>query len=316
MTNKLNTLFGTIILMLLCALTHLTYASNLPEPLLKAPIVLLSGDITRLADYEGKQPVYFKFWATWCKPCREQMPHFEHVQQQYGERIKVIGINLGLEDDLADVQAFMRKYKLTMPTAIDQDGDLAQKFRLIGTPYHLLFDQNMNLVHRGHEADESLDNKLALLASAGGVPSLGANVLAESEDDVVIDLNDGRTHALFFTATWCDWYLADTRPEVSKACINAQNTVNTLYRTHQVQAESKSTWQGLVSRLWTADQDLADYRKKYKIEHPVAIDKSNRLFHRYGISELPQLLVIKNGEVIGRTGDFENTQAIEALLAQ
>src|SRR5690554_2900313 len=115
------------------------------------------------------------------------MPHFEAVQKSYGDEIVVIGINLGINDDADAVQKTIEEFGLTMPMAIDKSGDLAQKFRLIGTPYHLLFDKDMNLVHQGHEADESLDNKLALVAQTKVSEIIDSEILVEHEADIQLD---------------------------------------------------------------------------------------------------------------------------------
>lgn len=286
-----------------------TYASNLPEELLKAPINLVSGEHVTLDQYKGKKPVYLKFWATWCQPCLKQMPHFEHVHKEYGDKIEVIGINLGLNDDFNAVNKTIDEFQLTMPIAIDKNGDLAQKFRLIGTPYHLLFDRNMNLIHQGHTADESLDNKLALVAQTKANEVINAKILIEDETDIHINTDDGKVHALFFTATWCDWYLKDSRPDASTSCIIAQHTVNRLY-----EAYPAISWLGVISRLWTTDKDLEDYTKKYTIKHRTKIDKSNRLFHHYTVNDLPTLLVIKNNHVIAKVTDFDDIDKIAKQL--
>ena len=175
-------------------------ADTLPEELLDAPIHLISGETVSLAEYKGERPVYLKFWATWCQPCRQQMPHFEHVQKEYGDEIEVIGINLGLNDDLSAVKDTIREFGLTMPMAIDDGGHLAQKFRLIGTPYHLLFDKHMNLIHRGHEADPDLDAKIELVSrsQAKNAETVDFSVLIEDEANIVINTADGKLHALFF----------------------------------------------------------------------------------------------------------------------
>lgn len=284
-------------------------ATNLPDELLNAPINLISGEKTSLAEYKGKKPVYLKFWATWCQPCREQMPHFEHVQKEYGDSIKVIGINLGINDDLNAINDTIKEFNLTMPMAIDESGDLAQKFRLIGTPYHLLFDRNMNLIHRGHEASESLDNKLALVAQTKATEVIDSQVLVESEPDIQIDTGDGEVHALFFTATWCDWYLKDSRPSASKSCIAAQNVINDLYKKYP-----EISWLGVVSRLWTGEKDLLDYTNKFTVKHPIQIDKSNRLFHQYTVNDLPTLILIKDEKVISKITSFDDVAKITSLL--
>ncbi len=280
-----------------------------PNELLDLPIPLISKPDTSLAQFMGKKPVYLKFWASWCQPCRKEMPHFQRIKEQYGDSIEVIGINLGMNDDIGAVKSTMAEFGLTMPTAIDQNGDLAQAFRLTGTPYHLLFDSNMKLVHRGHQASEILDNKLGLLSQTKPVELLGINALQETEEDVDINTADGKLHALFFTATWCDWYLKDSRPAVSKNCTQAQRAVNSLYRDYP-----KIGWHGVISRLWTGEKDLIAYQRKYDIALPVKIDKSNRLFHKHTVKTLPTLILLKDNQVVARLTDFNNMSEIRSVL--
>ncbi|MFK5912751.1 MAG: redoxin family protein [Woeseiaceae bacterium] len=302
---------STLMFVIIMIFSAKVFATNLPDELLNIPIPLISGEHTTLATYNGKKPVYIKFWATWCQPCRKEMPHFEHVQNEYGELVEVIGINLGINDDIKAVENTVKEFGLTMGMAIDKNGDLAQAFRLIGTPYHLLFDRDMNLIHRGHEANESLDNKIALVSQVKTVDLLDANLLSEKESNVKIDLGDGKVHALFFTATWCDWYLKESRPEYSKKCVAAQNNINSLYKKY-----SSIVWNGVVSRLWTGDKDLLDYKKKYTITHPIEIDKSNRLFHQYSVKDFPTLILIKDNKVILKTTDLDDEEKLITLLTK
>jgi len=299
------------LLFLLLFLPIKVFASNLPNELLNIPITLLSGEQTTLSKYNGKKPVYLKFWATWCQPCRKEMPHFEHVQQKYGSSIEIIGINLGINDDKESITNTIKEFGLTMPMAIDTNGDLAQAFHLMGTPYHLLFDKNMNLIHLGHKADKSLDNKLALVSQTHPVNLLDSDALLENESNLTINTNDGDTHALFFTATWCDWYLKESRPNISKACVSAQKNVNFLSKKY-----SNIKWHELVSRLWTAEQDLAVYKKKYNIKHDIEIDKSNQLFHQYSVKDLPTLIFIKNNKIIFNSTELSNKEKLENVLSR
>ncbi len=301
--------FKQSVVFLLIMFSTKLYAGSLPDALLTLPISLISGEQISLAEYKGEKPVYLKFWATWCQPCRKEMPHFEQIQKKYGESIKIIAINLGVNDDLNAVNDTIKEFGLTMPMAIDKKADLAQAFRMVGTPYHLLFDRNMNLIHRGHEANESLDNKLALVSQAKAVNLLDANLLVEKEPGITLAMDDDKTHALFFTATWCDWYLKDSRPDVSKNCIAAQKDVNLLYKQYP-----DIVWNGIVSRLWTGDKDLQDYKKKYAITHPVEIDRNNHFFYKYVVKDLPTLVLIKNNKVISKITNFSDREKITKLL--
>ncbi len=289
----------------------LAQASNLSKQLLTIPITLTTGEVVTLEQYQGKKPVYLKFWATWCKPCMDQMPHFEQIRQQYGDNLAVIAINLGINDNLAAVQKVQQEFNLSMPVAIDNSGDLAQAFRLLGTPYHLLFDKNMNLVHLGHKANSLLDNKIALISANQQLDLLASNAIVESAMPLELDFDKTKIQAFLFTATWCDWYLHDSRPTTSQQCIAAQNSVNNL-----AQQFDNIVWQGIISRLWTGTAELANYTKKYQVKHPIAIDVNNGMFHKYGIKELPSLVVVKNGEVIIKTSDFSKPTALAKQLSQ
>ncbi|ARN73784.1 hypothetical protein BST96_06455 [Oceanicoccus sagamiensis] len=290
----------------LVLLSHFATAAKLPASVLQQPITLLTGETLTLAQYQGKQPLYLKFWASWCQPCRQQMPHFQEVQQRYGDKIAVLGINLAINDPLNTVQQTLTDYGLTMPTAMDSRGDLARAFRLQGTPYHLLLDRHGQLVHRGHEADQPLDNKLALLAQSETVAQLDASQLIETGPALTLPIDNGKTHALLFTATWCDWYLAETRPQHAQYCAEAQQHINRLAK-----ANPHIRWQGIVSRLWTGEKDLAEYRKKFAVTLPLAIDQRNSWFYRYRVNQFPTLIVIQQGREVYRvSGDLSGVDTL------
>ena len=263
------------------------------KKLLTAPIALVEGPVVNLQHYKGVKPVYLKFWASWCQPCLKEMPHFQKAYQQYGKSVEFISINLGLNDTYADVQAVIKQHGLTMPLAIDEKGDLAEVFNFVGTPYHLLFDANMNLVYRGHEANESLDNKLALLASNKSIEPISSRVFIKNAAPLDLKaLRDGKT-AVLFTSTWCHWYLKETRPNAAKACDQAQKSFNKLARENP-----KINWLLVVSNLWTGEKDLAEYKKQYSIAEPVAIDQSNSTFLHFGVKNFPEWVFLDQGNVI------------------
>ena len=68
------------------------------KPAPRAVMKTIDGERIDLASLYGKKAVYLKFWATWCTPCREQMPHFEHVYQSAGADLAVIAVNVGFND--------------------------------------------------------------------------------------------------------------------------------------------------------------------------------------------------------------------------
>ncbi len=291
-----------------------TVAVNSAEAEIESlPITTLRGEIVTLSDYKGKEPVYLKFWATWCRPCRQQMPHFQQVQHQYGEKIKVIAINIGINDSIKRVKETQKKFGLTMPIAIDRSGALAQAFGLIGTPYHILIDKNGRVIHKGFDASSELDNKLALLSKNKVITQIDSSKVTSTKNkssSILNNIADDNT-ILFFVATWCDWYLKETRPDSSKQCVTAQNSVNYLYKKFP-----NYNWIGVVSRLWTAEKELEKYTKKYNVSYPLAIDTSNEVFLKYGVNQFPTLIMLNNNKVVLRVKNFNDMTKLTAELKQ
>lgn len=305
--NSLFNWIKTLLITTLSIASLSSYASNLPDSILQLPIKTTDGQIVRLIDFKGKQPVYLKFWATWCQPCMAQMPHFEKIQQQFGKNVKVIAINLAVNDELNDVLAVKKQFKLTMPIAMDVSGDLAQAMQLTGTPYHLLFDKQINLVHVGHDSGKQLTNKLELLTQAKPLTAI-KELISTNTNQVEVNYQ-GQSKAILFGATWCDWYFADMRPSMSERCITLQNQISSIKNQYP-----NINIHGVMSRLWTDEKALANYTQRYKIDYPIEIDTDNRQFHQLGIKQLPTLVLIKNGVVVDKIVKFNDAKIITQKL--
>jgi peroxiredoxin len=92
-----------------------------------------------LADYKGKV-VLLDFWATWCAPCRTEIPHFVDMQNKFGpEGFQVIGISM--DDNAKPVNEFYREYKLNYPVAVGDD-KLAESYGgVLGLPVNFIIDR-------------------------------------------------------------------------------------------------------------------------------------------------------------------------------
>jgi thiol-disulfide isomerase/thioredoxin len=99
----------------------------------------LDGKKLSSSDYRGKV-VLLDFWATWCTPCREEIPHFVEMQNKYGPQgFQVIGISM--DDDAKPVREFYQKYNLNYPVAIGDD-KLAERFGgILGLPVNFIIDR-------------------------------------------------------------------------------------------------------------------------------------------------------------------------------
>ena len=131
-------------------------------------LTTIDGASIDLARLYGKQAVYLKFWATWCVPCRQQMPHFEHTYETAGADLAVIAIDVGFNDSVDAVRDYQRKLGITMPIVMD-DGRAAAAFNLRVTPQHIIIGRDGRIQYVGHLADQQLEAALIAARTAPGV---------------------------------------------------------------------------------------------------------------------------------------------------
>ncbi len=100
----------------------------------------LEGYEVSLKDFAGKV-VFLNFWATWCGPCREEMPSMEKLWQRFREDDFVI-LAVDLRESKGEVVSFMKEYGLTFPVLLDSKGEVGSMFgvRAIPTTYLLDFE--------------------------------------------------------------------------------------------------------------------------------------------------------------------------------
>lgn len=114
-----------------------------PDPGHPAPdftIHLPDGSTTRLSDYRGR-PVILNFWATWCPPCRLEMPDLVDVYEAHKDEGLVV---LALDDAEAHdlVSAFVEEFGMTMPVVIDPQGDVMQAYKTNSLPSSFFIDRD------------------------------------------------------------------------------------------------------------------------------------------------------------------------------
>ena len=121
-----------------------------------------NGKVYRLSDYRGKV-VVLNFWATWCPPCREEMPAMERAHQKVkNEKIAIIAVNVGEDEDT--VFGFTGLYPMTFPLPLDTDGSVVKKYPVTGLPTTFIISPDGTVTHRAvggrHWDDDQLLNKL------------------------------------------------------------------------------------------------------------------------------------------------------------
>lgn len=252
-----------------------------------------------LSKIDKSKPTYIKLWATWCKPCIEQMPHFQSINEKYGDKINIFAINININENNKYIEDVIAKFGLTMPVLLDNKGQLAVELGLVGTPFSVLINTDNNIIYTTHKSDNILDTFIDKLAKGQKFEHKSNNQLtAEDKKNIIMPWTKGE-HILFFSATWCDWYLKDSRPDMASHCNKIQANINNL------QKESNNlVWHGFVSHLWTDKKALKDFIKLYNIKLPLEIDVGGVLFNHFNIREMPTVIKIENGSVIKKfTGD-------------
>ncbi|MDX5656380.1 cytochrome c biogenesis protein/redoxin [Clostridioides difficile] len=104
------------------------------------------GKTHKLSDYEGKV-VFLNFWATWCPPCKEEMPYIEQLYKDYNKNnddVVILGVaspNLGREGSREHVVNFLKDQGYTFPVVLDEDGALAYQYGINAFPTTFIIDK-------------------------------------------------------------------------------------------------------------------------------------------------------------------------------
>jgi peroxiredoxin len=290
----------------------------------------IDGDTIDLGGLYGKKAVYLKFWATWCVPCRQQMPHFQHTYETAGPDLAVIAINVGFNDSVQAIRKYQKQLGISMPIVFDGDAAIAGAFNVRVTPQHIVIGRDGRIQYVGHLADERLDAAL-IAARAPGSDKTPGGALAMRQavaktyrtgdplPATTVRTLDGHSfhfqqHGLkgptvfVFLSPWCESYLETSRPEVSANCRAAREQVSALSYDPHVR------WLGVASGLWATPEDLREYREKYAIGIPLSLDDSGRLFREFGVNNTPTMIVADVSGIIIHRIETDQSQTLPQVL--
>jgi len=116
------------------------------------------GQVIRLADLRGKV-VLLNFWATWCPPCKAEMPDLNALQRKYGAERDFVVLGVNDEESAADVTAFAQREGIAFPLLLDPDGRVIEKlFEVRYLPTSMIIDRDGNIrdTWRGQIAREAM----------------------------------------------------------------------------------------------------------------------------------------------------------------
>ena len=122
---------------------------------------LFNGKYEKLGDLKGKILV-LDFWATYCPPCIEEIPHLKTLQAKYGSKgLQVIGLHVGGEEDKPRIPAFVKRLKIDYPLGYPED---ELTYSLLGTdnriPQTLIFDRAGKLVKKFVSYDKKIKKEI------------------------------------------------------------------------------------------------------------------------------------------------------------
>lgn len=138
----LSLIVGTVFLLAGCSSKTVSKEGLGPAPSFTLPS--LDGQEKSLEDFKGR-PILLHFWATWCPPCREEMPLFQKFYNELGPSgLVVLGINVGEPPEV--VRNFVEELKVTFPILLDEKGKIANKYGVRGLPTTFWIDPSGEIV--------------------------------------------------------------------------------------------------------------------------------------------------------------------------
>ena len=145
-------LIASTALMMAAGCTKKEKASGVAEVREKMPVpetalVSLTNVPLKLSDLKGKV-VLLNFWATWCPPCREEMPSMMKLNSlMAGKPFQMVTVSID-EGGVPDIEAFFKDTKFSLPTYTDPDGAAQKTYGITGVPESFIIDKNGILVKK------------------------------------------------------------------------------------------------------------------------------------------------------------------------
>jgi len=135
----------------------------------------LDGNWVTLSEQLGDDVVYVTFWATWCVPCRREMPYLQALFEELGDKgLTIIGVNTDPPSTTSKIKPYIKRYKISYSMVLDPDNNVLDKYNPTRElPYAVLIDRTGNVaeIFPGYrKGDEAIlrDKVIELLGEGSG----------------------------------------------------------------------------------------------------------------------------------------------------
>jgi thiol-disulfide isomerase/thioredoxin len=153
----------SLLLVLFISLTsiNLAGAASVKGPAPNFTLKSLSGKNLKLSEMTGNV-VLINFWASWCGPCREEMPLLNSLHKKYEALgFTVLGVNV--EEDTRKARDFLKDFPVDFPVLLDKENRVSKQYKVIAMPTTVLVDRdgNVRYLHKGYKSgDEAKYQKM------------------------------------------------------------------------------------------------------------------------------------------------------------
>lgn len=139
--------------------TGLNIGNQAPDFILQS----VDGSNVQLSSFRGKKAVVVNFWATWCPPCREEMPTFERIYTEHKDKVEILGVNL--QESGRAVNNFLKAVPVAYPLLLDPNGDVKKAYNVFTQPVAYFIDKKGIIMDKkfGPLAKKEIEEKFAMI---------------------------------------------------------------------------------------------------------------------------------------------------------
>ena len=134
----------------------------------------VEGGELRMAELVGRDVVLLNFWATWCEPCRIEMPHLDRIQREHRARgLRVLAISMDGPESVAEVRSRVSRHGYGFTVLLDEESEATRLYNpRRAAPYNVLVDRSGSIVwsHEGYSPGDEveLEEQIRAALDAGG----------------------------------------------------------------------------------------------------------------------------------------------------